>query len=313
LDEWIDAFVGALRHGRNFSPHTLRGYSADLVDFARFLDETCPDVGHPRDVTKIQVRKYLLVLHERGLARRSVARKLSSLRGFFRYLVEAKVIVTDPLLLQRTPRRQRDLPHFLSESDVEKLLAVKGKTASRERDRAILELLYGSGMRISELVGLDITDLDAVEGVARVLGKGSKERLLPVGEAACEAVAAYLRVHPPRGAHAPIFRNKDHRRLTDRTMRRIVRRHSVAAGLSPTTSPHTLRHSYATHLLDHGGDLRSVQELLGHESLSTTQIYTHTSRRRLQDVYEKSHPLSRKSGAGKKKSREQVPADGDDG
>ncbi len=312
VDSWIDHYLGTLDYGRNLSAHTLRSYSSDLQQFTNFLHQE--NIGGLGKVTRLTVRKFLAGLREDDYSRPSIARKLSSIRSFFKYLSKEKVLTTNPLLLVRTPRRQRKLPHFLTEDEAARLLLAPGRTQKLHRDQAILELLYGSGVRVSELVGLNVQDMSLSDQVIRVRGKGRKERLLPVGEAATKRLLEYVgaRLNSGKaGAQGAVFLNHRGGRLSDRSVRRLLKLHASAAGLSPETTPHTLRHSFATHILNRGGDLRFVQELLGHQSLSTTQIYTHTSRQRLQEVYDRTHPRAavdegQNTGSGKPKCEKNV-------
>lgn len=297
MEEWIDRYLSGLQHGRNLSIHTLRGYSADLLQFLTFVEDE--GISSLDRVTRLTVRKYLAQLRERPYSRPSIARKLAAIRGFFKFLSREKHLEANPLLLLRTPRKERKLPHYLSETEVDRLLEARGKTSNRPRDRAILELLYGAGIRVSELAGLNRQDVDLDEGMIRVRGKGKKERVIPIGDEAARVLRNYLAPREPVGETGgrkeadPVFLNQRRGRLTDRSVRRVLDTHALAAGLPAATTPHTLRHSFATHLLNGGGDLRTVQELLGHTSLSTTQIYTHTSRQRIKDVYDRNHPRAR--------------------
>ncbi len=286
-------FLRDLAVARGASPHTLRAYGRDLAEFLAFLARR--GVGDARLVTPRLLRSFLVELDERGLARTSVQRKLSAVRSFFRQLVKHGLLEAHPATGLRMGRRRERLPHALEVGEVEALLAVADPaTHAGRRGRALLECMYSAGTRAAETVGLSVGDLDLRRGVARVRGKGKKERLAPLGSYAVEALRAYLgdaeRPRPVAAARDAVFLNRNGGRLTTRSLGRIVEQAVLAAGLKRSASPHTLRHSFATHLLDRGADLRSVQELLGHAHLVTTQVYTHVSIERLRKVYEQAHP-----------------------
>ncbi|MEM7307176.1 MAG: tyrosine recombinase XerC [Planctomycetota bacterium] len=288
-----DRFLEHLRAARGASPHTMRAYSRDLNELLEFLAERA--IEDPADVTPRTLRAFLAHLDDRGLARPSIQRTLSSTRTFFRHLLERGLIRVHPATGLRQARQARPLPTCLTAEEVEALLAAPDTTTpAGRRDRALFELLYSAGTRASETVGLDRSDVDLRRGIARVRGKGRRERLAPLGAYAVDAVKTYLadpdRPTPrPQDANA-VFLNLRGGRLTTRSLGRIVDEHALRAGLRRRPTPHTLRHSFATHLLERGADLRSVQELLGHQHLSTTQIYTHVSIERLRGIYEKAHP-----------------------
>lgn len=292
----IDLFLRELANTRGASEHTLRAYGRDLAELAQYLESV--GIADPRRVTPRTLRGWLARLSERELARSSVQRKLSATRTFFRWLLRRGEIDVHPATGLRQRRSSRHLPHSLDVAEVEALLAAPdGSRPSDRRDRALLEVMYSAGTRAAETVGLDRTDLDLSRGVARVRGKGRKERLAALGPFAVEALRAYLadpaRPRPrPEAAHA-VFLNARGGRLTTRSLGRVVEHCVLAAGLRRPATPHTLRHSFATHLLDRGADLRAVQELLGHAHLVTTQIYTHVSIERLREVYERAHPRAR--------------------
>lgn len=304
MDAAIDRFVEHLANGRRLSPHTVRGYARDLAQFASFLENRlAPGDGRdggaraafsPRSIDRLLLRDFLATLHESRYDRASIARKLAALRTFFRFLVREKTLDSSPAALLRTPRREKTLPRFLETGEVDRLLAAPDpRTEEGLRDRALLELLYGAGLRVSELVSLSVGDVDLDTELLRVRGKGGKERLLPCGGKAAEALREYLASRPratKRNGAALFLNRRDGGRLTDRSVRRILDALVIRAGIAAGVTPHTLRHSFATHLLERGGDLRTVQELLGHARLTTTQIYTHTSRKRLKEVYDKAHP-----------------------
>jgi integrase/recombinase XerC len=291
--EEIDRFLRHLSATRGASPHTLRAYGGDLGELSTFLEEG--GLLDPREVTPRTLRRWLLHLEERGLASSSIQRKLSSARALFRFLQREGAIETHPATGLRRRRSPRLLPGALELEEVERLLAAPDTTtAAGRRDRALLELMYSAGTRAAETVGVDAGDLSLGRGVARVRGKGRKERLAALGRFAVAALREYLedpeRPHPTPEAGDAVFLNLRGGRLTTRSLGRIVDRHVLAAGIHRRTTPHTLRHSFATHLLDRGADLRAVQELLGHAHLVTTQIYTHVSIERLREVYELAHP-----------------------
>ena len=295
----IARFLQHLHVERAASPHTLKGYREDLETFVQYFreaDNSCPD---PAELTAVELRGYLAALHEAGYAKTSIARKLACLRSFYRFGQREAWIDHNPAKALRNPRKTRKLPHFLTTTEVGKLLAAPPSDQPPGlRDRAILETLYSAGLRVSELVGLCDGDLDFEQGIMRVRGKGRKERIAPLGSYATRALGRWLKVRKlsakePTGREAPVFVNRFGSRLTARSVGRMLEKHLQHAGLDDRTSPHTLRHSFATHLLDRGADIRSVQELLGHKSLETTQIYTHLSTSNLRAAYEKAHPRAR--------------------
>ncbi len=287
MERHIEKFMRYLEIEKNYSPHTIINYRHDLEDFKEFLQDRPVE-----NVDYLSLRKYLAVLKEKKLGVRTVSRRLSSLRSFFRFLIREGFIKTNPILIVSSPKQEKHLPLFLTEEEVKRLLgAVIPKDKDDEmslRDRAILETFYSTGMRISELVKVGMRDIDFIGGIVKVLGKGRKERIVPIGEHAILAIRAYLEKRKKQSEM--IFLNKNGRRITDRGVRYMVAKYVRAASLRLGVCPHTLRHSFATHLLNHGADLRSVQELLGHANLSTTQIYTHLTTERLKSVYDKSHP-----------------------
>jgi len=315
----IHAFLTHLQAERNLSPHTVRSYRADLIQFCRFLAapvemlpadnvtlDDLPEAAEadiPRIAERLtalgpnEVRSWLSLMHASRYSRSSIARKLATLRSFYKYLVRTGELVSSPVSVIRTPKQAKRLPKCLAVEQIEALLkATEDGAFLGARDRAILEVLYSAGLRISELVALDLTDLDEFGEVVRVMGKGRKERLAAVGAHAMAALHSYLSMRAATfgEAHAddPLFVNKFGKRLSDRSIRRKLNKYLRIAGIPTDVSPHTLRHSFATHMLDNGADLRSVQEMLGHRSLSTTQIYTHLTAGRLKDVYEKTHPMA---------------------
>ncbi len=288
-----DRFLERLQAARGASEHTVRAYGRDLSDLVGFLAQR--GVTEPRSVTPRALRAWLGDLNDRELSKATIQRRLSAARTFLKELVLEGLLDANPALGLRQRRSSRHLPGVLSIEEVERiLLAPDPTTIQGLRDRAILEVMYSAGTRASETVGLDRGSLDLGRGVARVLGKGRKERLVAIGRFAVSALNDYLsdpkRPKPLTAAGDAIFLSRTGTRLTTRSLENIVARHVSAAGVHRKATPHTLRHSFATHLLDRGADLRSVQELLGHENLVTTQIYTHVSVKRLAEIYEKSHP-----------------------
>ncbi|MEQ9406088.1 MAG: tyrosine recombinase XerC [Fuerstiella sp.] len=297
----VRSFLNFLKVERNSSPLTIKSYTDDLTHLTEFFQEQTGRVPAPRDVDVSQLRSYVAWLHECGYARSTVARRLACLRSFFRYCNREGICDTNPAKPLRTPRAGRKLPHFLTTEEVGRLLETPpANQPDGLRDRAILETMYSAGLRVAEVVSLNLSNVDRSSGVLRVLGKGRKERIAPIGSFAIKALNRWLEVRTPdpraQGKEQDaLFLNRFGRRLTTRSIGRMLEKHIRIAGLSTQTSPHTLRHSFATHLLDGGADLRSVQELLGHKSLTTTQIYTHVSTRRLRETYEAAHPHAQRT------------------
>ncbi len=292
----IARFLQYLHVERGASPHTIKSYREDLETFLDFfLDENgrCPEPG---SLTAVELRGYLSALHDADYAKTSIARKLASLRSFFRFGQREGWATHNPAKALRNPRKAHKLPHFLSTTEIGKLLAApSSQTPAGLRDRAMFEVLYSAGLRVSELVGLNDGDIDFDQELIRVRGKGRKERLAPLGSFAIRALRRWLQCRQlssqeARGREAPVFVNKFGTRISTRSVARMLEKYLRVTSLDQRTSPHTLRHSFATHLLDRGADIRSVQELLGHKSLVTTQIYTHVSTSNLRAAYEKAHP-----------------------
>jgi integrase/recombinase XerC len=296
MERHIGMFLDSLAAERGASPHTRLAYGRDLRQFRAFLGRA----GYPGDVRSVNaktIRAYLAHLHRAGMAGASAARKLACLRSFFRFLCRRGVLEANPARTVPAPRLATPLAPHLTVDEVAHLLAtVAPKDPRGCRDRAIFELLYAAGLRIGELTGLDLDDVDLREGLARVRGKGNKERIVPVGSQAVAALGAYLEArHRLVGRGAPaapraLFTNGRGGRLTPRAVQQALARHLAAAGLGRKITPHGLRHSAATHLLDAGADLRTIQEILGHARLSTTQRYTHVGIGALMQVYDKAHP-----------------------
>ena len=279
------------------SDHTVRAYQNDLVQLVGWL-LTQLDRFDPAAVTTVMLRRYLAYLRETGVSRRTVVRKIASMRSFFAYLRKRGEIEGNPAAGLRRPKTDKRLPSFLTESEIRALLeAPSSETLLGLRDRAILELFYSTGMRIAELAALNVSHADLIGESCIVRGKGKKERLLPLGSYACRAMRAYLDSRAAAGFRArgsdALFVNARGKRITARSIARNMQRHIRTAGVSKKVSPHTLRHTFATHMLNAGADLRSVQELLGHANLATTQIYTHVTTERLRKIYEQAHPHAR--------------------
>ena len=291
----VDRFLGYLEAERGCSRETLRAYSGDLLRFALFASPDNDDFD-PAAISMMGLRRYLAHLRQEGAARTTIARKVASLRSFYRYLVREGVVGDNPAVNLVVPRIEKRLPVFLDEGEVEKLLdAPDPAEPAGRRDRAILEMLYSTGMRISEIAAVSLEDVDLIGEVAKAKGKGRKERLVPLGTAAVVALRDYLDVRTTiaqrrRTNRRALFVNKAGGRLSDRGIRRIFHKHARIVGLPDRVSPHTLRHSFATHMLNRGADLRSVQELLGHASIATTQVYTHVTTEHLKKVYNQAHP-----------------------
>ena len=291
MNREVAAFLRYLDRERNASPHTIRAYAADLAQFQAHVEEELARPPKPADVDHLVIRGYLARLHRGGLKKVSAARKLATLRTFFRYLCREGILERNPARALVSPRKERKIPAHLVEGEVAALIEVPGDTDSALRARAILELFYATGIRCAELVGLDLGDVDLNDRTLKVLGKGSKERIVPFGQPALAALAAYFPVRlKARPRSQALFVNARGGRLTDRWIRHIVSHRVKQVAMARRLSPHSLRHSFATHLLERGADLRSIQELLGHASLSTTQRYTHVDARHILDIYKKTHP-----------------------
>ena len=295
----ISQFLRFLSVERNAAELTQKSYREDLTSLAEYLTQAYGHAPEPREITPLDLRGYVSALHEAGYAKTSVARRLASLRTFYKFAQREGLAASNPAKPLRNPRRDRKLPHFLSTDEIGKLLVAPPATTPQGlRDRAILETMYSAGLRVSEAIGMNDGDLDLAEGLARIRGKGRRERLAPIGSFAAKALLRWIKLRrlsakESKGPLAPVFTNKFGRRLTTRSVHRMLLKYLKVAGLDLRTTPHTLRHSFATHLLDRGADIRSVQELLGHKSLVTTQIYTHVSTAGLRAAYEKAHPRAR--------------------
>ncbi len=288
MDRYIEKFLTFLRVEKNASVHTITNYLIDLKNFKNFLAEK-----NLEQITYIDIRKFLISLKESNFSKRSMARKMAALRSFFRFLNREGYLKHNPISGVYTPKLDKRLPLFMNLNEVTRLLeSPDSKDLQGVRDRAILETLYSTGARVSELCSLDLDNIDFIGGVIKVYGKGKKERLVPIGDRALKAIRVYLERRGPivKMDKRAAFLNKAGRRITDRAVRRIVEKYIRKVSLNERISPHTLRHSFATHLLDRGADLRSVQELLGHMNLSTTQIYAHVTTERIKSIYDKAHP-----------------------
>jgi integrase/recombinase XerC len=315
MDSAVKQFLIYLRAVRNASPHTIRSYDTDIGQFLTFLTPPGTAMPSPQDVTHLMIREFMAHLHDLKLEKSSIARKLAAIRSFFKYAVREGVVVRNPARMVATPKLPKRIPSVLSAEDLNAFLdgvvagpargSGRGRRASAyddsrlmvKRDRAILEMLYASGLRVSELTGLNLGDMDRKELMLRVRGKGNKERIVPYGGKAEQALEAYeslrqeiLRKAGGRGDRQAVFLNHLGTRLTQRSVARIVKKYARLANVNWDLHPHSLRHAFATHLLADGADLRAIQELLGHSSLSTTQRYTHATIRQLLEVYDKAHP-----------------------
>ncbi len=290
MNQRVEDFLNFLATEKGASVHTTKNYGIDLREFVKFITEK-----EFRDLTYLDIRSFLAFLKTREYSKSSISRKLACLRSFFKYLVRENILTQNPAAGIATPKKEKRLPSFMNPDEITKLLDAPAKNSWEEkRDKAILEMLYSSGLRVSELAGLNHDDLDFFGGLVRVRGKGKKERIVPVGQAALNSLRAYWDMKAPRETpnviKKPLFISRIGSRLTDRSVRRMILKYVKRTGLGKEISPHTFRHSFATHMLDRGADLRSVQELLGHANLSTTQIYTHVTTQRLKDAYMAAHP-----------------------
>jgi len=286
MDRYIEKFTRYLEIEKNYSKYTILNYKLDLGGFKKFLGDSALE-----KVDYLVLRKYLAILKEKNLKNRSISRRLSTLRSFFKFLVREGYLKNNPIGSISSPKQEKPLPLFLTEEEVIRLIeAVQLKNERDFRDKAAIKTFYSTGIRVGELVGLNIEDVDFIGGVVKVLGKGKKERIVPIGDQALSTIRAYLGKRKKQQEAGVLFLNKNGKRITDRGVRNIIDKYIRIASIRKGVSPHTLRHSFATHLLNRGADLRSVQELLGHVNLSTTQIYTHLTTEKLKKVYDKAHP-----------------------
>ncbi len=296
----IDSFIDALKAEKGYSVHTCRAYHSDVLSFIDFVfkDQEVKEVGcqtfffeYVKNLDKNTIRRYLAILVRSGKSKRTISRKLSSLKAFFDYLIKSGHITVNPADMIPFPKLGKTIPRFLNIEDLFRLLdSIKTETLLDKRNLAMFETFYSTGIRVSEMEGLNIEDIDFKKQMIKVFGKGSKERIVPVGKRALTAIKNYR--DSLKENFIPLFVNKNFSRLSSRSIRRILDKLVKDCGLNTKISPHTLRHSFATHMLDSGADLRGIQEILGHASLSTTQIYTHVSMDKLMQVYDKAHPRS---------------------
>ncbi len=291
---WVESFLDHLTHERRLSPRTRESYARDLRAAAAWLGRQKVDSwGH---FTQQQIRHYIASRHRQGYAPKSLHRELSSLRSLYNYLLRENLVQANPALGVRAPKVSRKLPATLDVDQLNQLLAIEDNSPTGLRDRAIMELFYSSGMRLAELIGLDVGQLDLNEQIVEVTGKGDKTRLLPVGRQAVEAISAWLKVRAQLagGEESALFVGVRGRRISRSTIQKQLHEWSIRQGAPRNIHPHLLRHSFASHLLESSGDLRAVQELLGHANISTTQIYTHLDFQHLSEVYDKAHPRAKK-------------------
>lgn len=307
MEKAIEEFGLHLATERNLSLHTLRGYLADVRQFRQYLEENglfpldALERGQLEAIDHVAVRSFLSSLYRRKVRKVTIVRKIAALRTFFNYLLREGRVRVNPAEMVQSPKAEKYLPTFLLVEEMFSLLNLKfAEDAAGIRDRAMLELFYSSGMRVSELTGLNLGDIDFGQSLVKVRGKGKKERIVPLGQQALRSVQEYLRgrneflqKRQGREADPPLFLSRSGRRITPRSVARIVDRYVLLSGISKKVSPHTLRHSFATHLLDAGADLRAIQELLGHENLSTTQKYTSVSVAKLMEIYDRAHPKAK--------------------
>lgn len=317
MDKYLNSFISYLKNERQSSKHTIANYYRDIKQFIKIIEnkdlEDEPKINW-KDFSLYDARSFIVESEERGCSKRSINRKLSTLRSFYRYLVREEMVENNPFSGINSPKMSRPLPKYMTVSEVDKLMdapdiywnerveKVSEESKShaemaRRRDRALLELIYSCGTRIGEAIGLDIGDIDTFSAVVKIKGKGKKERFCPLGKPALNSIRSYLKFRKystsNKRRNAPVFINKYGERISVRSFQRFFKKYLKIAGLSPELSPHTLRHSFATHLLDAGADLRSVQELLGHANLSTTQIYTHVNTEQMKKIYRQAHPRAK--------------------
>jgi integrase/recombinase XerC len=302
MDDLIDRYINYLRYERNASAHTIRNYQSDLRQFRDYMKGGNPEATvDVRSIDVLRIRGFLAYLFEREKKKTSVARKLAAVRAFYKFLAKDRVLAENPAATVSTPKLDKTLPRIMSEEEMNTFLdrvaeAVQTGNPLMHRDRAILELLYASGLRVSELAGLDLRSVNFGDGMLLVRGKGRKERLVPFGSKAKQALAEYLPIREgilqevKKGGQPALFLNVRGDRLTTRSVDRVVKKYVRLFGPNVKVSPHSLRHAFASHLLTEGADLRAIQEMLGHRSLATTQKYTQVSIKQLIDVYDKTHP-----------------------
>ena len=296
FEKLVRLFLESLETEKNYSRHTIESYRNDLFSFTAFVSSE--GIQRPQEVEKNVLRGFLAQLIEEGYSKKSLARKIACLRSFFRFLKHKHIVISNPVLNIRTPKLEKKLPAFLDEPSVQRLLDLPDRrTATGLRDAAILEVFYSTGIRLSELVDLNIGDIDRSGGLIKVTGKGRKQRIIPIGQKAIDSLDEYLKVRACESGRGeenkeaqPVFLTDGCKRMYPQIVGTIVKRYIGKVSEMEKKSPHVLRHTFATHLLNRGADLKAVKELLGHESLSTTQIYTHVTTDRLKKVYQQSHP-----------------------
>ena len=297
MQELFQRYINYLEAEKNAALNTVRNYRTDLLDFFNFLKDE--KIGTLNEVDKQVIRRYLSNLIKRAFVKASIARKLSALRSFYRYLKREGIIAVSPVANTTSPKLDKRLPAFLSQDEINRLLKTPDlSTPQGQRDRALLELLYASGLRVSEIASLDVGQVDLETNEIRVWGKGAKERVVLMGKPAAEALTAYLKKGRPellgdKKTSKALFINRSGGRLTERSVQLLLKEYAARAGIKKRVHPHMLRHTFATHLLDGGADLRVVQELLGHASLSSTQIYTHVTKSQARKVYLSAHPMAK--------------------
>jgi len=286
-----EKFINYLKIEKNYSSYTIISYNKDLKELELFLESNYKNLDI-KEIDYFLLRKFIIFLNAKKMNKKSIARKISTLKSFFKFLVREEIIESSPAASLLYPRQEKRLPVFLTEEEVVLLLeSIKGESLLQLRDKAILEFLYSTGARVSEAVNLKKEDVDLIGGVAKVMGKGKRERILPLGEPAIKAINDYLKKRKDKSEF--LFVNYRGEKLSDRGVRLIIEKYIKKLSLNAGISPHTLRHTFATHLLNRGADLRSVQELLGHKSISTTQVYLHLSIENLKNIYEKTHPRAK--------------------
>ncbi|WP_027417366.1 site-specific tyrosine recombinase XerD [Aneurinibacillus terranovensis] len=293
MENLITQFIHYLTVERGLAANTLESYRRDLVSYCGYVKKE--GIANLKSTNRMQIIGYLLNLQQKGRATATISRNLASIRAFYQFLLREKFIDNDPSVNLESPKIEKRLPHVLSIDEVESLLnGPQIQTPAGQRDKAMLELLYATGIRVSELVNLNVTDINLGMGFVKCMGKGSKERIIPIGRVAIENVTAYIERGRPflkkKSQEEAMFLNHHGRRLSRQGFWKIIKKYASLARIEKEITPHTLRHSFATHLLENGADLRSVQEMLGHADISTTQIYTHVTKSRLKEVYAKAHP-----------------------
>jgi len=287
----LKKFLDYLSYQKNYSHNTVKSYREDIIQFIKFIRKK-----KIKDLGKVDyniLTDFLSFLHQNGYSPKSISRKIASLKSFFNFLYQKRMIKANPVLLLHSPKVPQRLPDFLTVAEILKILdSVKGENWLSLRDRAILEILYSTGIRVGELVNLKVQDINFVEELVKVKGKGEKERIVPVGKPALNALIDYLEKRPFKNEKY-VFLNKYGKKITERSVERLIKKYQRISGIAKEITPHTFRHSFATHLLDRGADLRSVQEFLGHKRITTTQIYTHLTVEKLKKLYLKAHPRAK--------------------